>query len=360
MLSLYRRKDINTTYNKHIMNIRNIISLMLLWISTITMAQETKPVSLQFEARADYMRTNIDGKHIKDQSGFKGYVVNVILKGDISPKFSYAFRNRLNGINKDYNFFNSTDWLYLKYKPNKNVAFMAGKYIVLVAGYELLPAPIDCYFLSEFCYNFPCYQWGLIGEYTTNSGNDTFLTQICQSPYQKIYENKTGKAAEMYAYNILWNGRHSIWETFWSANMSEYAPHKFINYISLGNKFHFTNNLQLEFDYWNRAASGQGFIGKDCSIIGQLSYQPTEKVNIFAKASYEVNHAGTDADVALHDGTELTRIGAGVEYYPLKEKNIRIHGYYSYAFGKNTNPEGVVQDKMSQVNVGVTWRGKVL
>lgn len=120
---------------------------MLLWISTITMAQETKPVSLQFEARADYMRTNIDGKHIKDQSGFKGYVVNVILKGDISPKFSYAFRNRLNGINKDYNFFNSTDWLYLKYKPNKNVAFMAGKYIVLVAGYELLPAPIDCYFL---------------------------------------------------------------------------------------------------------------------------------------------------------------------------------------------------------------------
>ena len=36
------------------MNIRNIISLMLLWISTITMAQETKPVSLQFEARAAY------------------------------------------------------------------------------------------------------------------------------------------------------------------------------------------------------------------------------------------------------------------------------------------------------------------
>jgi len=127
MLSLYRRKDINTTYNKHIMNIRNIISLMLLWISTITMAQETKPVSLQFEARADYMRTNIDGKHIKDQSGFKGYVVNVILKGDISPKFSYAFRNRLNGINKDYNFFNSTDWLYLKYKPNKNVAAFGRK-----------------------------------------------------------------------------------------------------------------------------------------------------------------------------------------------------------------------------------------
>ena len=137
--------------------------------------------------------------------------------------------------------------------------------------------------------NSACYQWGVVGELATNSGNDVFSAQICQSPYQKVYENKAGKAAEMYAYNVLWNGRHGIWETFWSVNMSEYAPHKFINYISLGNKFHFTNNLQLELDYWNRAASGQGFIGKDCSVIGQLSYQPTEKLNVFAKASYEVN-----------------------------------------------------------------------
>ena len=341
------------------MKIKSIIALLLL-SSTTVMAQETKPVSLQVEARADYQRINIDGKKIKEGSGFKGNVVNIILKGDISPKFSYAFRNRLNGINKDYNFFNSTDWLYLKYKPNKNVSLIAGKYIVLVAGYELLPAPIDCYFLSEFCYNFPCYQWGLVGEFTTNSGNDVFSAQICQSPYQKVYENKAGKAAEMYAYNVSWNGRHGFWEPFWSVNMSEYAPHKFINYISLGNKFHLADNLQLELDYWNRAASGQGFIGKDCSVIGQVSYQPTEKLNVFAKASYEVNHAGTDADVAVVDGTELTRVGGGVEYYPLKEKNVRIHGYYSYSFGKNTNPAGVVQDKMSELNIGVTWRGKVL
>ncbi len=341
------------------MKIKSIIALLLL-SSTTVMAQETKPVSLQVEARADYQRINIDGKQIKEGSGFKGNVVNIILKGDLSPKFSYAFRNRLNGINKDYNFFNSTDWLYLKYKPNKNVSLIAGKYIVLVAGYELLPAPIDCYFLSEFCYNFPCYQWGLVGELTTNSGNDVFSAQICQSPYQKVYENKAGKAAEMYAYNVAWNGRHGFWEPFWSVNMSEYAPHKFINYISLGNKFHLADNLQLELDYWNRAASGQGFIGKDCSVIGQVSYQPTEKLNVFAKASYEVNHAGTDADVAVMDGTELTRVGGGVEYYPLKEKNVRIHGYYSYSFGKNANPAGVVQDKMSELNIGVTWRGKVL
>ena len=94
--------------------------------------------------------------------------------------------------------------------------------------------------------------------------------------------------------------------------------------------------------------------------MGQVSYQPTEKVNVFAKASYEVNKSGTDADVAVQDGTELTRIGAGMEYFPLKDKNVRVHGYYSYAFGKNTNPNGTLRDKESQVNVGVTWRVKVL
>ncbi|MES5006004.1 porin [Prevotella disiens] len=341
------------------MKFKSIIAL-LMFGSVAVMAQESKPVSLQFEARGDYQRTSIDGKNVKDQSGFKGNIVNIILKGDISPKFSYGFRNRMNGINKDYNFFNSTDWLYLKYKPTKNVSVIAGKYIVMVAGWELLPAPIDCYFLSEFCYNFPCYQWGLAGEYTTNSGNDTFSAQICQSPYQKGYTDRSGKSAEMYAYNVMWNGRHGFLETYWSVNMMEREPHKYINYISLGNKFHFSDNVQLELDYWNRAAHGQAFFGEDCSVIGQISYQPSERVNVFAKASYEVNHTETDADVAVQNGTELTRVGAGVEYYPLKNKNVRLHGFYSYAWGKNSNPAGVVQDKMSQLNIGVTWRGKVL
>ena len=163
----------------------------------------------------------------------------------------------------------------------------------------------------------------------------------------------------MYAYNILWNGRHGIWETFWSANMSEYAPHKFINYISLGNKFHFTNNLQLEFDYWNRAASGQGFIGKDCSIIGQLSYQPTEKVT-FLQSKLRSESCRNRCWCSVTRWNRTHSHWCRCRILSAKEKNIRIHGYYSYAFGKNTNPEGVVQDKMSQVNVGVTWRGKVL
>lgn len=341
------------------MRLKTVLALTMLG-SVVATAQESKPINITFEARGDYQHTTLDGKKIADETGFKGNVVNVILKGDLAPKFSYAFRHRFNGINKDYNFFNATDWLYLKYKPTDKLSLIAGKYIVLVAGWELIPAPIDCYFLSDFCYNFPCYQWGLVGEYTPNAGKDVFSAQICQSPYQKTYEGLTGKKEDMYAFNLMWQGRHGIYEGLWSVNLSEYAPGKYINYISLGSKFYLGDKVQVELDLMNRAASHQTFIGKDCSVIGQVSYQPTEKLNVYAKASYEVNQSGTNADYAVQDGTELTRVGAGIEYYPLKDKRLRVHGNYSYAFGKNTNPNGVVQDKLSCVDVGVTWKVKVL
>ncbi|MDD7317256.1 MAG: porin [Prevotella sp.] len=341
------------------MRIKSILALLCILAST-AYAQNKRPVSLDFEARGDYDYRSIDGTKVKEDCGFKGNVVNIIIMGNLSPEFSFGFRNRLNGINRNYSFFDATDWLYLTYQATKNVSFTAGKMVVKVAGWELSPAPIDCYLLSEFCYNFPCYQWGVMGQYRTNSGKDNFAFQVCQSPYQKQYNALGTDKEDMYAYNLEWTGRHGFFEPMWSANMLEYAPGKFINYISLGNRFHISDNVQVELDLMNRAASHQTFFGKDCSVVCQVSYQPVEKLNIFAKASYEVNKSGTDADVAITDGTELKRISGGVEFFPLKDKKLRIHGNMGYAFGKNTNPNGTVHDKESNVNIGVTWRARVL
>ncbi len=337
-----------------------VLLVAMMFFAPAAHAQERKKVSLDFEARGDFQYRDIDGTKMKDDCGFRGNIVNVILKGDISPKFSFAFRNRLNGIHRDYSFFDATDWLFLTYKPTENISVMAGKLIVQLAGWELYPAPIDCYYLSEFCYNYPCYQWGVTGQYTTGSGNDAFRLQVCQSPYQKTYKSLTEKSEDMYAVNAQWMGRHGFFEPMWSVNLMEYAPNKFINYISLGNRFHLAGNVQVELDLMNRAASHQAFFGKDCSVACQVSYQPVEKLNVFAKMTYEVNKSGTDADVAIMDGTEMKRVSGGIEFFPLKDKNVRIHGNYSYAFGKNTNPNGTVHDGETGVNIGVTWRAKVL
>lgn len=339
--------------------IKSIVALLFCACITV-FAQENKPVSISFEARGDYQRTYIDDETIKDESGFKGNIVNVILKGSISDKFSYAYRQRLNGINKDNTFFDATDWLYLDYKATDNIKLSAGKQIVLVGGWELEAAPIDCYFLSEYCYNFPCYQWGVSTNYTTSDGKDNLTLQVCQSPFRKHYSALSDKGVDTYAYNIMWQGNHGFFEPLWSVNMMEYAPGKYINYISLGNKLHIGDRIQVDLDFMNRAVAGHTFFGRDCSFVGRVSYQPIKQLNVFAKVSYDVNKTDSDADICVMKGTEITRLGCGFEYFPLKNNKVRIHGNYSYSFGNNTNPEGTLVDKLSVLNLGLTWRMKVL
>ena len=52
----------------------------------------------------------------------------------------------------------------------------------------------------------------------------------------------------------------------------------------------------------------------------------------------------------LIPGTEITRVGGGVEYYPLGGKDnrdVRLHAAYAYNFGDNTNPDGTALGKGS-------------
>lgn len=360
-----------------------IYLLLLTFYGMGLYAQESQHVNLSVEARADYQRESIDGVKVNDKTGFKGNIFNLIINGNLSPKFSFKYRQRLNGINKEYTFFDATDWLFLTYHANENWTLSGGKWAVLCGPWEFDPAPIDCFQLFEFCYNFPCYEWGLWLGYQTTNKNDQFFLQMVESPFRKVYKRNSGASSEMYAYNLIWYGSHGILHTDWSVNLMEYAPGKFINYLSFGNRFDVADNLQIGVDYMNRATKGQTFLFKDCSMTARVDYQPSPQVNLWAKASYDVNHAGVDtnpevstvlaepnqktaeqpkprADLVLYEGTEITRVGAGLEYYPLKNKNVRLHANYSYCFGKNTNPTGYLQDKLSILDLGVTWRVNVI
>lgn len=325
-----------------------IYLLLLTFYGMGLYAQESQHVNLSVEARADYQRESIDGVKVNDKTGFKGNIFNLIINGNLSPKFSFKYRQRLNGINKEYTFFDATDWLFLTYHANQNWTLSGGKWAVLCGPWEFDPAPIDCFQLFEFCYNFPCYEWGLWLGYQTTNKKDQFFLQMVESPFRKVYKRNSGASSEMYAYNLIWYGSHGILHTDWSVNLMEYAPGKFINYLSFGNRFDMADNLQIGVDYMNRATKGQTFLFKDCSMTARVDYQPSPQVNLWAKASYDVNHAGVDtnpaastalaepnqktaeqpkprADLVLYEGTEITRVGAGLEYYPLKNKKVRLH-----------------------------------
>ena len=92
-----------------------IYLLLLTFYGMGLYAQEFQHVNLSVEARADYQRESIDGVKNNDKTGFKGNIFNLIINGNLSPKFSFKYRQRLNGINKEYTFFDATDWLFLTY-----------------------------------------------------------------------------------------------------------------------------------------------------------------------------------------------------------------------------------------------------
>lgn len=313
-------------------------------------SQNNAIVDLTLQARGDYQRLYNDGEASKDDCGFKGQYLNLILNGEINEHFSYAYRQRLNKISTTP-FFEATDWLYLDYKPVQQLTISGGKQAVVIGGYEYDRAPIDLYYCSEFWNIVPCYEWGASVAYDFNQGNDKLLFQFCESPFRSYYTH-----ADMYAYNLMWVGKHGIWNTMWSANMIEWKQGRFINYIAMGNELNFTPRLRLQFDYMNRATSHQQFLFKDCSVMTELAYRPIGKLNIFAKYTYDVNHSGTEADMLVFDGSELQSVGAGIEYYPIRKKmDIRLHANYSYAWGNNTNPDGIMQDRQHYFTIGATW-----
>ena len=331
-----------------------IFTLCVALFSLSVMGQEKQSVNLQLETRFDYQREYLDGEAINPNSGFKGKYLNVMLNGTIDEHWSYSYRQRLNKAHADASFFDATDWIHLTYKLNEQWSFNAGKQVVGIGGYEYDRAPIDLYFCSEYWNNIPCYQLGVSTTYTTLKGNDSFVAQICESPFN--FNNE-----DLYAYNLLWYGSHGWYNSIWSVNAQEFAPGQFIYYLALGNEFRF-GNAKLQLDFMNRATDDHAFFLKDCSVMGELSCMVGEKWNVFGRMTYDVNKTNSVGDFCVLPGTELTRVGAGLEYYPLSNgnRNIRFHLYGCHAIGKNGNPNGTMLPDQTFVDLGVKFKVDVL
>ncbi len=118
----------------------------------------------------------------------------------------------------------------------------------------------------------------------------------------------------------------------------------------------------LELDLMNRASRRQTFLLKDISIMGEISFRPTEKWNIFGKMTYDVNRSGSDADMCVLPGTEMKMIGGGLEFSPLKNRSysLRFHANLFYSWGKNANDADLMQNKTTIFDIGVKWNMNLL
>ena len=333
-----------------------ILLLLLLFIPALLHSQNTELLKLQFEARVDYMHESQAGNTINPNSGFKGKYLNILMDGNLTENLSYSYRQRLNRPCSDASFFDATDWITVTYTAS-NWSFSAGKQVVGIGGFEYDGAPIDLYFCSEFWNNIPCYQFGTSVTYTTDDKEDRFMLQFCESPFRRNVHNTSNR--EMFAYNAMWCSSHGIFSSLYSVNMMEYLPGKFINYIALGNQLKFSD-VTIKLDLMNRALSLKDFIGKDMSVMGEIAWQPAEWINIFARMSYDVNKSSREGDWCVTPGTDILRLGGGLEFFPVRNyHNFRIHLNGCHTTGSSA-PAGVLRNNQTIFDAGVTWKVNML
>lgn len=337
---------------------KTLLTALFLFVSTFIFAQEEDGlINLRIEARLDYTQEYLQGIKNNDNSGFKGKFLNIRMDGSLGKGFTYSYRQRLNKPNKDISFFDATDWINVTYNY-RNWDFTAGKLVVGIGGYEYDIAPIDLYIYSEFWGNIPCFKIGTSVSYTTDDRKDKFMLQFCESPFKNNGHNICND--EMFSYNAVWYGSHGSFNSIWSVNMMEYLPGRFINYIALGNRFSFGNFL-ADIDVMNRALSVKDLLGKDMSVMCKLQWTPIESMNVFANFTYDFNRCDEEGDWTVLPGTEVMRIGGGLEFFPMKNsKDLRLHLAYCYSDGVNTSPAGALQPRQNIIDAGVTWRMNLL
>lgn len=329
-------------------SLKNLIFFALLSLVPLSASAQQEWLNLAIEARVDYQRAYIDKEQLHEDSGFKGRNFNLILKGELGSGFGYAYRQRLNRAHKDERFFDATDWIYLTYTTrNDRWSFLAGKQVLHVGGYEYDLSPIDGYFSSEYCTNFPCYQFGVSVTHALKGGRDHISFQVTESPFRT--------KEELYAYNLYWSGAYKWFELLYSINAIEWTAGEYIYYIALGNRFKFPG-VTVELDLTNRATKDQPFWFSNYTLMGQLRVDLGRYVKLLGKVTHDANRTSSAGDLCVVSGTELTRVGGVVEIYPFKgNETVRLHAGGNYAFG-SADERNTLQDRLAMVDVGLTWR----
>jgi len=319
-------------------------------------------LALEVRADFDYFNVKMQDTMADKFSGFSGKYLNFKIAGDITEKFYYAYRQRLNfkSLNTASDFFDKTDYLYLGWRAAENFALSAGKLVVAMGGIEYDLAPIDVYYHTVQWNNIFCYQFGVNAMFSTNDRKNEFTAQFTNSPF--------GGAtfSGLYNYSAHWRANYKHFGPVCSVNFYEYKNGKFLNVIALGTTFSF-GPVYGYLDYTNRASDGQkNFFFDDMTIDGRLGvYFLKDKMSVFVKAGYDVNKA-QDKDVAVEDykdllvlpGTDVTFYGGGVEFFPLKGKHdIRVHAFFAVNDARYIQGVEPVSDELTyQANIGLTWR----
>jgi hypothetical protein len=319
-----------------------------------------------------------------ENGGFKFDHIIVDVGGQVTPKISYRYLQRLNKVSPIFtkeNLPSTIDYAYLKYALNNLFSITAGKQALSVGGFEYNKYPVDVYDYSGISNYITCYLTGMQVAFTPVQ-NQEFSFQIVNNRMgtwrEAIGTPQIGSQLEaptlpLY-YSLGWNSNYldNALQLRYAANITSPAKGKTLVMVSGGQMWQSGPfNIYIdaffqhsEIDYLggirNLTISPQNVVENVnyFSLLGEANYRIQPQWNILLKCFYN-NFSTYKSSIFLDKGNCLTswNYQGGIEFYPMKDDNLHL---FLIATFKNYLEPAVAQvitpDDSFRISAGFIYR----
>ena len=381
---------------------KTFFTLLLLVCGSYLFAQTTDEKSLfervsKIEKKNDYfnlymnMHGSFDTKFNYGEKGFNDGNFNmrqlrIEAKGKVNKWLSYRWRQRLNrgndGSSMIDNLPNSIDIAGIGVNITEKLSMFGGKQCAAYGGFEFDQNPIEIYEYSDIVNNMSNFMTGLTVAYDFNP-NQQLQFQILNSlnaSTQATYGNIAASRLPL-VYTLNWNANmfNGFYQTRWSASVMNEAKNKYMFYIALGNKFNFTEKVDLFVDLMSsfEQLDRKGIITNMCggkvlygghnsyntlynSVVAKMNYRFIPKWNWFVKGMVE-SAAVYKSEGLLKAGNYSTSLGylTGIEYYPMNDSNLHFYLAFvgrTYMFADRAKVFGNNNYSTQRLSVGFIYQ----
>ncbi len=320
-----------------------------------------------------------------DQTAFRMDQLRLEVKGNITDRIYYRYRQRLNRSNNPQSLDNlptSIDYAAVGFHVYDNFSVFAGKQCTAFGGFEFDLNPIEVYQYCDMLEYMSNFLTGIDFSYQLTK-NHEFRFQIVDSrngSFRDMYgivPDNIKQAKTPLGYTLNWNGNflEQKLKTRWSASIFHEAKKKNWYYYALGTEISLNRFLGFfDFMYSSEDLDRTGIISEIAatdgyntraldtrymSLILHLNYRVIPKLNVFAKGMYETARV-EKANDQLEKGKYRTSWGylAGLEFYPMKE-NLHFFLNYigrSFQYTDKAKVFGVGDSNPQRVELGLVYQ----
>jgi hypothetical protein len=292
-----------------------------------------------------------------DDGGFRFDQVIIDIAGEVTPKLSYKYLQRLNKVSPIFtkeNLPGSIDYAYLKYRFNERFSVTAGKQALTIGGFEYNKYPVEVYDYSGIINHVNCYLNGLQVAYTPLPSQE-FTFQVVNNRWGTL-EEAIGTPVESSGtshvtlveaptvplyYSLGWNSNYfdNALQLRYGANVTSPAKGKTLFMLSGGQKWRsdtwriYVDVLyqRSDIDYLGAirgATATPGAMVENVeyfTLLGELNYRFQPQWNILLKCFYN-NFSVYKKNSHVNSGNCLTswNYQGGLEFYPMKDDNLHL------------------------------------